>query len=59
MSCWLFFRRCSLCRGLANLAIHLTPPVNFLKPNEVTNQQLSAARGLPALEGPGPNSNHL
>jgi hypothetical protein len=23
MNCWLFFRRCSLCSGLANDAIHL------------------------------------
>ena len=23
MSCWVFFRRCSLCRGVANTAIHL------------------------------------
>jgi hypothetical protein len=24
MSCWVFFKRCSLCRGLANTAMHLT-----------------------------------
>ena len=24
MSCWVFFRRCSLCRGVANTAIHLS-----------------------------------
>jgi len=29
MSCWVFFRRCSLCRGLANTAMHLTRPLLF------------------------------
>jgi len=29
MSCSVFFRRCSLCRGLANIAIHLTRPLQF------------------------------
>ena len=27
MSCWVFFRRCSLCRGLANSAIPSPPPL--------------------------------
>lgn len=29
MICWVFFRRCSLCRDLANTAIHLTRPLQF------------------------------
>ena len=29
MSCCVFFRRCSLCRGLANTAMHLTRPLQF------------------------------
>ena len=29
MSCCVFFRRCSLCRGLANAAMHLTRPLQF------------------------------
>jgi hypothetical protein len=29
MSCYVFFRRCSLCRGLANTAMHLTRPLQF------------------------------
>jgi len=29
MSCWVFFRRCSLCRGLANTAMHLTRHLQF------------------------------
>jgi hypothetical protein len=29
MSCWVFFRRCSLCRGLANTAMHLTRPLQL------------------------------
>jgi hypothetical protein len=27
MSCWVFFRRCSLRRGLAHSAMHLTRPI--------------------------------
>jgi hypothetical protein len=30
MSCWVFFWRCSLCRGLANIAIHLSRPQSAL-----------------------------
>jgi hypothetical protein len=26
MNCWVFFRRCLLCRGLAYTALHLTGP---------------------------------
>ena len=29
MSCWVFFRRCSLYRGLANTAMHLTRPLQL------------------------------
>lgn len=29
MSCCVFFRRCSLYRGLAYTAMHLTRPFNF------------------------------
>ena len=29
MSCWVFFRRCSLCKGLATIAIHLTRSLEF------------------------------
>lgn len=29
MSYWLFCRRCSLCRGLANTAMHLSRPLQF------------------------------
>ena len=29
MSCWVFFGRCSLYRGLANTAMHLTRPLQL------------------------------
>lgn len=29
MSCWVFFRRCSLCRGLADTAMHLSRPLSL------------------------------
>jgi hypothetical protein len=29
MSCWVFFRRCSLYRGLVNTAMHLTCPLQL------------------------------
>ena len=49
MSCWVFFRRCSLCRGLANTAMHLTRPLQLPVPNEIPSQQLSAGRRWQAL----------
>jgi len=53
MSCWMFFRRCSLCRGLVNTTMHLTRPLVMASVRRMETKRLQPKVGILGVKPSG------